>query len=115
MVTESMNNYLEEVKERVNDLLIETGSPQLAFTQYVLDEMCEKANLGETYPCYAVIRNDSNQNVLGELWYQQINTIWLSIDCKAIILLQSKAVATKWNLRQTTTKSASTFMRMRMT
>ena len=68
MVTESMNNYLEEVKERVNDLLIETGSPQLAFTQYVLDEMCEKANLGETYPCYAVIRNDSNQNVLGELY-----------------------------------------------
>lgn len=46
MVTESMNNYLEEVKERVNDLLIETGSPQLAFTQYVLDEMCEKAKSG---------------------------------------------------------------------
>ncbi len=73
MVTESMNNYLEEVKERVNDLLIETGSPQLAFTQYVLDEMCEKANLGETYPCYAVIRNDSNQNVLGELYGYSIS------------------------------------------
>lgn len=68
MVTESMNNYLEEVKERVNDLLIETGSPQLAFTQYVLDEMCEKANLGEANSCYAAIYNDANHNVLGEIF-----------------------------------------------
>ena len=73
MVTGSMNSYLDEVKERVNDLLIEYGSPQLAFTQYVLDEMCEKANLGETYPCYATIRNDSNQNVLGELYGYSIS------------------------------------------
>lgn len=73
MITESMTNYLDEVKEKVNDLLVEYGSPQLAFTQYVLDEMCEKANLGETYPCYAVIRNDSSQNVLGELYGYSIS------------------------------------------
>ena len=68
MITESMNSYLDEVKDKVNDLLIESGSPQLAFTQYVLDEMCEKANLGETNSCYAAIYNDTNHNILGEIY-----------------------------------------------
>ena len=67
MITESMKNYMEEVKEKVNDLLSEVGLPQLSFTQYVLDEMCEKANLGDATSCYATIRNDA-QNVMGEIF-----------------------------------------------
>lgn len=68
MVTDSMSNYLEEIKYAVGDLIEESGSPQLAFTQYVLNEMCEKANLGEAYSCYAAIYNDANHNVLGEIY-----------------------------------------------
>lgn len=68
MITESMKNYIAIVKEKVDELIPETGNPQLSFTQYVLDEMCEVANLGEATSCYAVVRNETNQNVLGEIY-----------------------------------------------
>lgn len=66
-MADSISNYIAEIQESVNDLLAETGSPVQAFTQYVLEAMCEKANLGEAEACYAVIRNDSNDNVMGEI------------------------------------------------
>ena len=63
-----MSNYLEEIKYAVGDLIAESGSPHLAFTQYVLNEMCEKANLGEATTCYAAIHNDATHNVMGEIF-----------------------------------------------
>ena len=68
MITDSMSNYLEEIKYAVGDLIAESGSPHLAFTQYVLNEMCEKANLGEATTCYAAIHNDATHNVMGEIF-----------------------------------------------
>lgn len=68
MITDSMSNYLEEIKYAVGDLIEESGSPHLAFTQYVLNEMCEKANLGEATTCYAAIHNDATHNVMGEIF-----------------------------------------------
>lgn len=68
MITDSMSNYLEEIKYTVGELIEESGSPQLAFTQYVLNEMCEKANLGEATTCYAAIHNDTTHNVMGEIY-----------------------------------------------
>ncbi len=68
MITDSMSNYLEEIKYTVGELIEESGSPQLAFTQYVLNEMCEKANLGEAITCYAAIHNDTTHNVMGEIY-----------------------------------------------
>ena len=66
-MADSISNYIVEIQDSVNDLLAETGSPVQAFTKYVLEAMCEKANLGEAEACYAVIRNDSNDNVMGEI------------------------------------------------
>lgn len=68
MITDSMSNYLEEIKYAVGALIEESGSPHLAFTQYVLNEMCEKANLGEATTCYAAIHNDATHNVMGEIF-----------------------------------------------
>ena len=62
-----IKSYSKEIAGEVSELVQETGSPTQAFTQYVIDKMSEKANLGEGEACYAVIRNDSNGNVLGEI------------------------------------------------
>ena len=45
-MAESIDKYIGEVQEKVNELLVETGSPQQAFTKYVLEAMSEKGNLG---------------------------------------------------------------------
>ena len=66
-MAESIDKYIGEVQEKVNELLVETGSPQQAFTKYVLEAMSEKGNLGEAEECYGIIRNDANGNVLGEI------------------------------------------------
>lgn len=63
----SLDDYIIEVSEIVNERLAETGSPVQAFTQYVLEAMGDMANLGEAEDCYAIIRNDSNNNVIGEI------------------------------------------------
>lgn len=72
-MTEAKIHFVEEIKEKVNGLLSEYGNTSLAFTQYVLDTMNEKANLGDATSCYAVIRNDVNQNVMGELFGYSIS------------------------------------------
>lgn len=67
-MAESIKNFSNEIKDEVFELTKETGNNSLAFTQYVIEKMSEKANLGDdAAACYAVIRNDNNNNVLGEI------------------------------------------------
>ena len=66
-MAESINNYIAEIQENVNELLAETGSTVQAYTKYVLEAMCDKANLGEADACYAIIRNDSGDKTMGEI------------------------------------------------
>ena len=66
-MAESLTNYITEVSETVNEKLAETGSTVQAFTKYVLEAMGDMANLGDADECYAIIRNDANNNVMGEI------------------------------------------------
>ena len=66
-MAESLTNYITEVSETVNEKLAETGSTVQAFTKYVLEAMGAMANLGDADECYAIIRNDANNNVMGEI------------------------------------------------
>lgn len=66
-MNEALSNFISEVQESVNELICTTGSPDQAFTQFVLDSMCDKANLGEAEACYAIIRQESTSSILGEI------------------------------------------------
>ena len=66
-MAESINKFIEEIQDNVNELLAETGSTVQAFTKYVLEAMCDKANLGEVDACYAIVRNDSGDKTMGEI------------------------------------------------
>ncbi|WOZ80253.1 AIPR family protein [Segatella hominis] len=66
-MADSIKNYSKEIAEEVSELMDEMGSLPQAFTRYVIEKMSEKANLGEGEACYAAIRNDNNNNVLGEI------------------------------------------------
>ena len=66
-MADSIKNYSKEIAEEVSELMDEMGSLPQAFTRYVIEKMSEKANLGEGEACYAAIRNDNNNKVLGEI------------------------------------------------
>ena len=65
-MADSLLNFSNEVQENVQELLSETGTPIQAFTKYVIDEISEKSNLGESELCYAAIRSSSGA-VQGEI------------------------------------------------
>ena len=66
-MADNIKSFISEIRDNVSDLLSETGNPALSFTKYVQEEMCDKANLGEADICYAVIRNEAGDKVLGEV------------------------------------------------
>ena len=65
-MADSLFNFASEVKENVQELLNETGTPIQAFTKYVLDEIAERTNIGDPSLCYATVRS-SNGSILGEI------------------------------------------------
>lgn len=120
----------------------EMGSLPQAFTRYVIEKMSEKANLGEGEACYAAIRNDNNNNVLGEIngysvslsgetvtlftpstnhktmksmQFQPTNTRKPSIACKVITTLPWQDAATRWNHPLMITRFASISTRTKRT
>lgn len=66
-MAETTTHFLAEVSEIVNEKMAETGSTVQAFTDYVLEAMADMANLGEVQQCYAIIRNDNNNYITGEI------------------------------------------------
>lgn len=65
-MADSLLNYAREVQENIQELLSETGTPDQALTQFVINEISEKTDLGDSELCYGVIRSASG-SVLGEV------------------------------------------------
>ena len=65
-MADSLLNYAREVQENIQELLSETGNPDQALTQFVINEISEKTDLGDSELCYGVIRSASG-SVLGEV------------------------------------------------
>ena len=63
-MADSLMNYALEVHENIQELLGETGSPDQALTQFVINEISEKSDLGDSDLCYGVMRS-ANSSVLG--------------------------------------------------
>ena len=63
-MADSLMNYALEVHENIQELLGEAGSPDQALTQFVINEISEKTDLGDSDLCYGVMRS-ANSSVLG--------------------------------------------------
>ena len=65
-MADNINSFICEVNDNIQELLNETGTPVQAFTKYVLDEIAEQTNIGESELCYAVCRATDGKT-LGEI------------------------------------------------